>query len=216
MQISTEELRNEFADRVVSDQLTSSLRNKEWLENKITEYENLKPQLLQLGCKSEHKVMVPICGVAYFPNGRIKHSNEFLVALGDNYFIQRTSQECQPIIDRRIEKLQEQVTVIDKHLARQSGVSEVMQKQKEGSKDKNWFDIQGNPTTDDTITHWDEDGCLDIREEYDPQKDDTSGQETEPEVLKEDQVRTEGIPIAKSPADLRKLMEKVQKEEDER
>ena len=43
--------------------------------------------------------MVPIAGgLAFFTNGKIKHSNEFLVALGDNYFIQRTSQECQPII----------------------------------------------------------------------------------------------------------------------
>ena len=58
-----------------------------------------------MGEKSNHKVMVPICKVAYFPEGRIKHSNEFLVAIGDNYFLERTSQECQPIIQRRIDKL---------------------------------------------------------------------------------------------------------------
>jgi prefoldin subunit 5 len=49
--------------------------------------------------------MVPISKVGFFPNGNIKHSNEFLVAIGDNYFLERTSQECQPIIQRRIEKL---------------------------------------------------------------------------------------------------------------
>jgi prefoldin subunit 5 len=62
---------------------------------------------MEIGAKSEHKVMVPISNVAFFPQGRIKHPNEFLVAVGDNYFIQRTSQECQPILDRRISKLKE-------------------------------------------------------------------------------------------------------------
>ena len=53
--------------------------------------------------------MVPISKIAYFPRGKIKHSNEFLVALGDNYFVERTSQEAQPILQRRIEKLQGQL-----------------------------------------------------------------------------------------------------------
>ena len=72
--------------------------------------------------------------------------------------------------------------------------------------------MNGNPTNDDNVTHWDEEGCLEIREEYDPAQDDqneTSGQESDIETLRSDQVRTEGVPIAKSPADLRKMMERV-------
>jgi len=44
-----------------------------------------------MGQKSVNNVMVPISKVGFFPNGKVKHSNEFLVALGDNYFMERTS-----------------------------------------------------------------------------------------------------------------------------
>ena len=75
--------------------------------------------------------------------------------------------------------------------------------------EKKWVDIQGNPTKDDTITHWDEEGCLDIREEYDEQVE-SSGVDTDVETLRSDQVKMIGVPIAKSPADIRKMMEKVE------
>ena len=39
--------------------------------------------------------------------------------------------------------------------------------------------------------------------------EDTSGQETDPEVLRSDEVTEIGVPVAKSPADLRKMMERV-------
>ena len=45
--------------------------------------------------------------------------------------------------------------------------------------------MQGNPTSDDNVTHWDEHGFLEIREEFDEQTD-TSGPETDHEVLKSD------------------------------
>ena len=53
------------------------------------------------------------------------------------------------------------------------------------NKKKKWRDINGNPTENDDVTHFDENGCLDIREfEND---NDTSGQETsDMEVLKSD------------------------------
>ena len=72
------------------------------------------------------------------------------------------------------------------------------------SANKKWLDLQGRPTEDDSKTHWDEEGCLEIREEMDE-----SGQDTDIEVLRSDQVTEIGVPIAKSPADLRKLMESV-------
>ena len=44
---------------------------------------------------------MPISEVGFFPKGKVKHSNEILVFLGDNYFVERTAHECQPIIERR-------------------------------------------------------------------------------------------------------------------
>ena len=48
--------------------------------------------------------MVPINEIAYF-KGKLKHQNEILAFIGDNYFVERTVDECKPIIDRRIELL---------------------------------------------------------------------------------------------------------------
>jgi prefoldin subunit 5 len=73
------------------------------LKAKIHEYEALGQNLLQISQKSTQEVMVPLSEVGFFTKGKIKHSNEFLVFLGDGYFVQRTAHECQPIIQRRID-----------------------------------------------------------------------------------------------------------------
>lgn len=94
-------------------------------------------------------------------------------------------------------------------MAKASDVKEMVD---EGAdkEEKKWIDLQGNKTSNDTQTHWDEHGFLDIREDFTgSDENDTSGQETEAEVLGSDQVRQEGVPIVKSPADIRKLMERV-------
>lgn len=183
-------------------------RQKEWLQGKIDEYTKLGPELLKLGEKSTHEVMVPISEIAFFPKGKIKHSNEFLVAIGDNYFLERTSQECQPILGRRIQKLQEQLDVVNRTLEKDLGLQKIMQ---EKTQKKKWVGLDGQPTDDDNVTHWDENGFLDIREEYDAEND-TSGHDTDHDVLRSDQITNIGAPIARSPADIRKMMDKVQKE----
>lgn len=58
------------------------------------------------------KVIVPITGpgkigqnedvIAYFPDGKLKHTNEILVHLGADYYVKRTAFECSEIIDRRV------------------------------------------------------------------------------------------------------------------
>jgi hypothetical protein len=35
---------------------------------------------------------------------------------------------------------------------------------------KDWKDVDGNPTTDENMTHWDENGFLEIREDFDDQE----------------------------------------------
>lgn len=70
------------------------------LKDKLKEYTALGKNLLQIAQKSTHEVMVPLSDVGFF-RGRVKHSNEIMVFLGDGYFVQRTAHECQPIIERR-------------------------------------------------------------------------------------------------------------------
>jgi len=69
--------------------------------------------------------MVPISGVAFY-QGKIKHSNEFLVHLGADYFVQRTAHECQPIIERRVEKVNEKLKVIDSALTKHYGLQDLV------------------------------------------------------------------------------------------
>jgi prefoldin subunit 5 len=95
---------------------------------------------------------VPISKVGYFPYGEIKHSNEFLVALGDNYFIERTSQECQPIIDRRILKLQDQIKSIEIQLQKEEGLMKIA----ENINKTVLIGIDGKPVASESETHWDE------------------------------------------------------------
>ena len=46
------------------------------------------------------KEKVKISPVAYFP-GEVIHTNEFLVLLGENYFVKKTSSEGLQLIERR-------------------------------------------------------------------------------------------------------------------
>ena len=74
------------------------------IDKKIQAYEDLYTNMLDLRSKSHVEAMVPINEIAYF-KGKLKHQNEILAFIGDNYFVERTVDECKPIIDRRIELL---------------------------------------------------------------------------------------------------------------
>jgi hypothetical protein len=54
---------------------------------------------------------------------------------------------------------------IDTQLIKKQGVKDLVDKKKK------WRDIDGKPTDNEDITHWDESGFLEIREEL----EDTSG-----------------------------------------
>ena len=54
---------------------------------------------------------------------------------------------------------------IDTQLVKKQGVKDLVDKK------NNWKDLDGKPTENEDITHWDESGFLEIREEL----EDTSG-----------------------------------------
>ena len=55
-------------------------------ETNLAEYTDLGKNLLKLSEKSSAQVMVPLNDVAFMP-GRLKHTNEIYVHLGDGYFV---------------------------------------------------------------------------------------------------------------------------------
>ena len=69
---------------------------------KFTEdYEVLKERLETLPDRISHQVMVPIGKMAFLP-GRIKHTNEVLCLLGDDWFVERSAKQAAQIVERRL------------------------------------------------------------------------------------------------------------------
>lgn len=66
------------------------------------DYEALKARLESLPDKVSHQVMVPFGSLAFVP-GRVKHTNEILCLLGDNWFVERSAKQAAKIVERRIQ-----------------------------------------------------------------------------------------------------------------
>ncbi|XP_073000341.1 uncharacterized protein [Typha latifolia] len=58
-----------------------------------------------------HEIMVPFGGAAFFP-GRLIHTNEFLVLLGEGYYAERTAKQTVDILQRRGKALEVQVAAV--------------------------------------------------------------------------------------------------------
>ncbi|CAF2233774.1 unnamed protein product, partial [Rotaria magnacalcarata] len=102
--------------------------------------------------------MVPFRKLAFIP-GRIVHSNEILVLLGDNYFVERTCKQLIEIVNRRLENIKEK---IEKHRKEK----EVFNQQKKYTSEflndrKNMFEIKEND--DDTDVKQEEKKTLNRR-----------------------------------------------------
>ncbi|KAJ2337259.1 hypothetical protein GGI00_000354 [Coemansia sp. RSA 2681] len=79
----------------------------QYLEYK-TEYHNLQATLLELPDELEYDAMVPIGPLAFFP-GKLIHTNEILVSLGDNWFTERSAKQAAAIAKRREEFVDEKI-----------------------------------------------------------------------------------------------------------
>ncbi|KAH7059303.1 hypothetical protein BKA57DRAFT_444487 [Linnemannia elongata] len=77
-------------------------------KNYEADYQALKTTLLDLPKEISHPVMVPIGNLAFMP-GKIIHTNEVLVMLGDNWFVDRSAVQAAEIVDRRMELVQENI-----------------------------------------------------------------------------------------------------------
>lgn len=65
------------------------------------DYYYLKERLRTLPNNLSYEIMVPISKVAFMP-GKLVHTNEILVLLGDNWFTERSASQACEIIDRRL------------------------------------------------------------------------------------------------------------------
>jgi unconventional prefoldin RPB5 interactor 1 len=70
------------------------------------DYRHLQTRLSTLPDRLTYECMVPFGKLAFIP-GRIIHSNEILVLLGDNYFVERSCKQAMEIVHRRLENIDE-------------------------------------------------------------------------------------------------------------
>jgi len=83
------------------------------------DFDAVRTRLVTLPDRLSHEVMVPLGKVAFVP-GRLKHTNEILVLLGDNWFAGRSARQSLEIVDRRIEKCDELIKGINAEIQLQN------------------------------------------------------------------------------------------------
>jgi len=95
-------------NRVRASEYLAVEENCQKLNKYIADYEAVKSSLTSLSEKCKHPVMVPFGNVA-FMSGSLMHTNDVLVLLGDNWFVEQSAKQTVDILGRRIAALQTQV-----------------------------------------------------------------------------------------------------------
>ncbi|XP_069112028.1 unconventional prefoldin RPB5 interactor-like [Argopecten irradians] len=123
----------------------TNIKLEKW-EQFRSDYVALKTRLKTLPDKVSHDVMVPFGSLAFMP-GKLVHTNEVLVLLGDNWFAERSAKQAAAIVDRRLKDVEKQI--------------EGLNEQKKIL----------SPRLDFTSDLAQEHGVVDITEEYDEEKE---------------------------------------------
>ncbi|KAG0257768.1 uri1, prefoldin-like chaperone [Actinomortierella ambigua] len=93
--------------------------------NYKADYKALKETLQDLPKQTTHNIMVPLGSLAFMP-GQLIHTNEVLVMLGDNWFVDRSAHQASEIVDRRVALVQENLDKLieqQKELREKSGIA---------------------------------------------------------------------------------------------
>jgi unconventional prefoldin RPB5 interactor 1 len=105
---SLQKLQKEHNDCI----LDSKSRAKVWAKHK-EDYTALKQRLATITDKTYYNIMVPFGGKKAFFEGQMVHTNEIMVLLGDNWFVERSAKEAGEICQRRIDRCDEMLDKID-------------------------------------------------------------------------------------------------------
>ncbi|KAI3457673.1 hypothetical protein Pfo_014336 [Paulownia fortunei] len=98
----------EKASRRVQDAIAQRQQQLNQLKGFIDENVSLINLVQKLPDETHHDIMVPFGKAAFFP-GRLIHTNEFMVLLGEGYYAERTSKQTAEILKRRGKALETQV-----------------------------------------------------------------------------------------------------------
>jgi len=108
----------QLTEQVTSQGDAAKARGRAMLEHRNA-YSKLKDKLDTLSDTMQHKVMVPFTSKAFMP-GHLVHTNEILVLLGDNWFVETSAKNAAEIAGRRVTecdkmllKVEEEVKLIE-------------------------------------------------------------------------------------------------------
>eukprot|EP00240_Pyramimonas_obovata_P015911 CAMPEP_0118929736 /NCGR_PEP_ID=MMETSP1169-20130426/6652_1 /TAXON_ID=36882 /ORGANISM="Pyramimonas obovata, Strain CCMP722" /LENGTH=292 /DNA_ID=CAMNT_0006871985 /DNA_START=283 /DNA_END=1158 /DNA_ORIENTATION=+ len=101
-------LRKNVAESSIKEVLQQEEKRLEQLQTFGKEYNQLADVLATLPGKTNHQVMVPFGSLAFMP-GRLIHTNEILVHLGDSYYAERSSSQALETLDRRASIVRESI-----------------------------------------------------------------------------------------------------------
>ncbi|KDP24109.1 hypothetical protein JCGZ_25766 [Jatropha curcas] len=96
------------AAKRVEDTVAEKQKELDDLKEFIADNTNLINLVSRLPDELHHDVMVPFGKAAFFP-GRLVHTNEFMVLLGEGYYVERTAKQTVEILKRRGKVLDSQV-----------------------------------------------------------------------------------------------------------
>ncbi|TKY66836.1 RNA polymerase II subunit 5-mediating protein-like [Spatholobus suberectus] len=103
------------AAKRVEDAIADNQNELDRVRGFITDNNNLINLVHKLPEQLSHDVMVPFGKAAFFP-GRLIHTNEFLVLLGEGYYAERTSKQTVEILQRRGQSLDLQVDSLEANI----------------------------------------------------------------------------------------------------
>lgn len=146
-------------------QIAKSKDNAMLLDGRLKDYDDLRELLTDLPEKLTHPVMVPYGPLAFF-EGQLQHTNEVLVQLSSEWFVERTAKHAMGTIDRRQRRIRVEVADVDKE-------TEDLEKRRKVAASEGGIVLEpaGGPVPQGappgTSVQFDDEGFMDIREPLD-------------------------------------------------
>lgn len=106
----------EKASLLLRSAVDSHRRTLRTLDNFLQDNRQLRKLVQDLPTKVSYPVMVPFGKAAFFP-GKLVHTNEFLVLLGEGYYAECSASKALEILDRRGKLLGSQIAGVKSQLA---------------------------------------------------------------------------------------------------
>ncbi|KAG5226310.1 RNA polymerase II mediating protein [Salix suchowensis] len=131
------------AAKRVEEKIGEKQKELDSIKEFVTENTNLINLVSRLPDELNHDIMVPFGKAAFFP-GRLIHTNEFMVLLGDGYYAERTAKQTVEILTRRGKTLDSQV-------------ESLMANMKDLKVEASFFDVTASEAAE---------GLVEIREDY--------------------------------------------------